>query len=184
MQAGRDAAVQVLGLSSTFTLSMVMAALSFTFLGIFALILAKQLRTAFKTHQEAQQRITDTKRLYEETVQRGRQDPLLKKLLNKDIFEEDMKSRSDEPQNAVAYMSMDIQGFKAVNDRISHKAGDEGLHWYEDLLLQVAKEAETFGRLECKLYRTGGEDRTLMICACGVVWCEDNKSFLYQDELC
>ena len=138
---------------------MVMAALSFTFLGIFALILANQLRAAFKTHYEAQRRIKDTERLYEETVQRGRQDPLLKKLLNKGVFEEDLKSRANEPKNAVAYMSMDIQGFKAVNDRISHEAGDAGLRWYEDLLLRLAKEEEAFGLLECKLYRTGGEDR-------------------------
>ena len=97
-----------------------MAALSFTFLGVFALILANQLRAAFKAHQEAQQRIKDAKRLHEDTVQRGRQDPLLKKLSNKGTFEEDLISRADEPQNAVAYMSMDIQGFKVYTQTRTH----------------------------------------------------------------
>ena len=42
-----------------------------------------------------------------------------------------------------AFFSIDIQGFKGVNDTIDHVAGDGALHHYAALLSSVVKEAST-----------------------------------------
>ena len=147
-----------MGYSSTFDLSMLMLAIGSSLLFIFAFILIKRVRGDVKKERESQRRVDELSHAYEETVALGRRDVLLTQLLNKRIFEEDRVQLAKQAMHNVAYMSMDIQGFKAVNDRISHEAGDKGLHRYEELLVRVASdEALQQGISDCRTYRTGGE---------------------------
>ena len=113
VQAGKDTAISIMGYESRFTMSMIMLVIGFFILGAFALVLAKRVRDTFKTEKETKKRFSEVSCAYEESVLRAQRDPLLNKLLNKAVFEEDLKSRSKQPENSGAYMSMDIQGFKA-----------------------------------------------------------------------
>jgi len=58
------------------------------------------------------------------------------------------------------YISCDIQGFKAVNDRIDHTAGDNALVWYGALMKMVcAKTNRQHKKLfEAMPFRTGGDE--------------------------
>ena len=84
----------------------------------------------------------------------------LTKLLNKGAFLGDvakLEARGIEP----AFFSIDIQGFKGVNDTIDHVAGDGALHYYAALLSSVVKEAST-DELKGVVYRTGGDELSVI----------------------
>ena len=84
----------------------------------------------------------------------------LTKLLNKGTFLGDvakLEARGIEP----AFFSIDIQGFKGVNDTINHLAGDGALRYYATLLSSVVKEAST-EEMEGVVYRTGGDELSVI----------------------
>jgi len=58
------------------------------------------------------------------------------------------------------YISCDIQGFKAVNDRIDHTAGDDALMWYGALMKQICAQTNTQHKrlFEAMPFRTGGDE--------------------------
>jgi len=84
----------------------------------------------------------------------------LTKLLNKGAFLDDvakLEARGIDP----AFFSIDIQGFKGVNDTIDHVAGDGALHYYAALLSSVVKEAST-EEMKGVVYRTGGDELSVI----------------------
>jgi len=62
----------------------------------------------------------------------------------------------------IVYISMDIQGFKAVNDNIDHTAGDDALYWYGK---QLSATCVTWSRhgLVTRPYRTGGDELAVIV---------------------
>ena len=55
----------------------------------------------------------------------------------------ELKQQGMEQSGSVLYWSIDIQGFKAVNDNISHEVGDEALAAYGQLLPRKIEECKT-----------------------------------------
>ena len=79
-------------------------------------------------------------------------------LYNKAYF---VEARANlDPSASYLFLSMDIQGFKAVNDNISHEKGDEALKWWGDTVKDKTKSPA-----HCKMtaYRPGG-DEIAIIC--------------------
>ena len=186
-------AADITGINSEnrFPLYMIMAATGISFLIVVVLAMANVTFNASKEEQKKQARFDELKQQYEQEVFQGRHDPLTS-LLNKRSFHDDLVRLAAMPETEVVYMSMDIQGFKAVNDRISHLAGDQGLSQYGELLTTMVAMASAFkhgsllagsvGRsrmgmnveramasgfvlCECKAYRTGGAVLMLASCA-------------------
>ena len=96
-------------------------------------------------------------------------------LLNKLRFKEDsadLREQSLEASGRVFYWSMDIQGFKAVNDNISHEVGDLALREYGRIVPAAIAKAASQGittprgspsGMTAQVYRTGG-DELAVIC--------------------
>lgn len=59
----------------------------------------------------------------------------------------------------VACLYFDVDGFKAINDRLGHTAGD-------DLLTEIASTAQQFAREKDPLIRMGGDEFVLLLPGC------------------
>ncbi|MDX8404186.1 MAG: DUF484 family protein [Mariprofundaceae bacterium] len=59
----------------------------------------------------------------------------------------------------VACLYFDVDGFKAINDRLGHTAGD-------DLLTEIASTAQQFARAKDPLIRMGGDEFILLLPGC------------------
>ena len=89
-------------------------------------------------------------------------------LLNKTAFKEaldeaqaKMKALPSKSDTWYLFLSMDIQGFKAVNDKINHVVGDTALHEWGKLVESVV--AKVVKHCKAVIYRVGG-DEIAIIC--------------------
>jgi diguanylate cyclase (GGDEF)-like protein len=79
----------------------------------------------------------------------SRTDPLTN-TLNRRGFEERLEAELTESTRTgqpLSLMLLDLDGFKAVNDRLGHAAGDELLSWVADRVAGVVRPRDCFGRL-------------------------------------
>lgn len=102
--------------------------------------------------------IDEEKRKEESLVKQSNTDELTS-CFNRRAYEEDVRSYMEElPEDYFVYVSMDVNGLKAVNDTLGHAAGDELLQGAAKCMLQC------FGNYG-RVYRTGGDEFVAMIFA-------------------
>ena len=65
-------------------------------------------------------------------------------------------SRAQAKLNKVAFVGIDLDGFKAVNDAYGHEAGD-------NLLVAVSRRLENVADEHCHVFRTGGDEFVMVI---------------------
>ncbi len=102
--------------------------------------------------------VTDKKNAEEKAVYLSMHDELTG-LLNRRALTSDLETSLDEAKSAIsrlALITLDLDGFKAVNDSYGHNAGD-------DLLITVAQRISNFLSESSQLYRTGGDEFVLTI---------------------
>ncbi|MFM2483074.1 diguanylate cyclase domain-containing protein [Celerinatantimonas sp. YJH-8] len=66
------------------------------------------------------------------------------------------RHRTDHPNQPLALFYLDLDGFKEVNDKINHRAGDQ-------LLCQLAQKLSQQTRLQEQIYRIGGDEFALVV---------------------
>ena len=76
-------------------------------------------------------------------------------LRNRRAFEEYLKV-AYESQRPFGLVYIDLDGFKSVNDRLGHEAGDKALQHVADVLRQAVREVDTAARL-------GGDEFALLL---------------------
>jgi diguanylate cyclase (GGDEF)-like protein/PAS domain S-box-containing protein len=95
------------------------------------------------------QDISERKRLEEHLRHLADHDPLTG-LRNRRLFEHDLRlqvARSQRYDEVAGLMVIDLDGFKAVNDRFGHKAGDETLKALARALTRRLRETDLIARL-------------------------------------
>jgi two-component system, cell cycle response regulator len=93
------------------------------------------------------------KRLQSDTEKRASTDPLTG-LLNRESLIRHLGSATAHVRRhggGFALAFVDLDGFKAINDRHGHEAGDA-------LLIEIARRAQAVGRANDYLYRLGGDE--------------------------
>ncbi|MBF0171283.1 MAG: diguanylate cyclase [Nitrospinae bacterium] len=93
--------------------------------------------------------ITGARMRAEELERRAYNDPLTG-LPNRHLFHDRLGmaiSRSNRSGNSFALMYLDLDGFKGVNDRGGHLAGDQTLQWVADRIAQSVRAEDTLARL-------------------------------------
>jgi diguanylate cyclase (GGDEF)-like protein len=103
-----------------------------------------------------QSRLTERQR--EELAELSRTDPLTG-CLNRRGFTERLDAelqRAERDGGEVALIQLDLNGFKAVNDRHGHAAGDELLRWVGSTLQALLRASDATGRL-------GGDEFALLL---------------------
>ncbi len=104
------------------------------------------------------QSIDEAKKQEERLINRSRTDELTG-LLNRRAYEEDIYERNDIPKkDDFVFMSLDVNGLKAINDTLGHAAGDELLVGAGQCMM---KSFRPYGQV----YRTGG-DEFIVILSC------------------
>lgn len=94
-------------------------------------------------------RIIENEKQKEETLIETSNTDELTGCLNRRAYEKDIRSLF--PSTEFAYVSMDVNGLKIVNDSLGHAAGDELLR---GAAYCIRKSFETYG----KVYRIGGDE--------------------------
>jgi len=100
----------------------------------------------------------EAERLRQELEHRAYHDPLTG-LRNRAAFDIDLRSQSERrrpPGDGLAVLFIDLDGFKAVNDRLGHESGDV-------LLEAVARRLESCVRPEDLVARLGGDEFTVLL---------------------
>ncbi len=69
------------------------------------------------------------------------------RVLYRDRLEQLLRMQARYPERAVAVLYLDLDGFKAVNDRLGHAAGDRVLERVADRLRSVVRHGDTAARL-------------------------------------
>jgi diguanylate cyclase (GGDEF)-like protein len=103
-----------------------------------------------------QSRLTERQR--DELAELSRTDPLTG-CLNRRGFAERLDAelqRAEREGGEVALIQLDLNGFKAVNDRHGHAAGDELLRWVGSTLQALLRGSDATGRL-------GGDEFALLL---------------------
>jgi diguanylate cyclase (GGDEF)-like protein/PAS domain S-box-containing protein len=102
--------------------------------------------------------VTERVKLREELEARAKFDMLTRCSNRASILEtlEEMMRRSRETGNGVAVVFVDLDGFKAINDRYGHAAGDEVLRLTAERLSAAIRGGDVVGRL--------GGDEFLIVC--------------------
>jgi diguanylate cyclase (GGDEF)-like protein len=106
--------------------------------------------------------ITDRKRAEESLKQLAYYDPLTR-LPNRMLLEDRFAMALAQAKRAgqmLAVMSLDLDGFKAINDRLGHAAGDALLQHVADRLSSAIRESDSLGRW-------GGDEFTLIVSPVG-----------------
>jgi diguanylate cyclase (GGDEF)-like protein len=94
----------------------------------------------------------------DELAELSRTDPLTG-CLNRRGFAERLDAelaRSEREGTEVALVQLDLNGFKQVNDRHGHAAGDELLRWVASTMKGLLRESDSIGRL-------GGDEFALLL---------------------
>lgn len=99
--------------------------------------------------------VTKSARLREELRVQAMHDPLTGCLNRSAVFEE-LERLLSAPANGLAVIYIDLDGFKAINDRLGHAAGDE-------VLIRFARRLQTLSRRHDLVARLGG-DEFLIVC--------------------
>ncbi|MCF7876218.1 diguanylate cyclase, partial [Candidatus Bipolaricaulota bacterium] len=97
-------------------------------------------------------------RLEEELRQQAIRDPLTE-LYNRRYFNETLKKevqKAERYDNPLAFLMLDVNRFKEINDRYSHRTGDEVLREVADLLEKNVRDADT-------VVRYGGDEFLVMM---------------------
>jgi diguanylate cyclase (GGDEF)-like protein len=103
-----------------------------------------------------QARLTESQR--EELTELSRTDPLTG-CLNRRGFSERLEmelQHAEREQAEVSVIQLDLNGFKEVNDRLGHAAGDELLRWVGSTLQALLRASDATGRL-------GGDEFALLL---------------------
>jgi diguanylate cyclase (GGDEF)-like protein len=103
-----------------------------------------------------QSRLTSRQR--DELAELSRTDPLTG-CLNRRGFSERLDAelqRAEREGGEIALIQLDLNGFKAVNDRHGHAAGDELLRWVASTLQALLRASDATGRL-------GGDEFALLL---------------------
>lgn len=104
------------------------------------------------------QDITERKVLEDRLEHLALHDPLTD-LPNRTLFLDRLKhalSRRDRPEESIAVLFLDLDGFKLVNDSFGHVVGDQ-------LLLKVASRLEACVRPQDTVARFGGDEFTVLL---------------------
>ena len=99
-----------------------------------------------------------TARQHDELAELSRTDPLTG-CLNRRGFSERLQTeleRAEREGGEVALIQLDLNGFKEVNDRHGHAAGDELLRWVGSTLQALLRSSDATGRL-------GGDEFALLL---------------------
>lgn len=99
--------------------------------------------------------ITDTKRLHDELRDRAHSDPLTG-LLNRAGLDERLDTAVSEGRAPLGLVFIDLDGFKQVNDRFGHTAGDA-------LLAAVAARLNHHSRQSDVVARLGGDEFVVLV---------------------
>jgi len=102
--------------------------------------------------------VIEAERLRQQLEHRAYHDPLTG-LRNRAAFDIDLRSQSERrrpPGDGLAVLFIDLDGFKAVNDRLGHESGDV-------LLGAVARRLESCVRPEDLVARLGGDEFTVLL---------------------
>ena len=109
--------------------------------------------------------ILDYEAVHREMAQQARTDPLTG-LLNRRAFLEEMKrhlSRLDRESQPGTLMFIDVDAFKAVNDRLGHAMGDAVLTCLADMLRRLVRPSDLIARLggdEFAVWLSGADHMT------------------------
>lgn len=82
-------------------------------------------------------------------AERANYDPLTG-LVNRALLRDRLDhalARASRARTLLAVLFLDLDGFKAINDRLGHDVGDETLKVFAGLLCRIARKAETVARL-------------------------------------
>ncbi|MEX0835013.1 MAG: GGDEF domain-containing protein, partial [Nitriliruptor sp.] len=106
-------------------------------------------------------------RTLDELRLRARQDPLTE-LGHHATFQEELRARlaATPPGHQVALLLVDVDNFKAINDRDGHRAGDRILREVSHALASVLRAGD-------QLYRIGGDEFTTVLEVGGLAEAED-----------
>ena len=102
--------------------------------------------------------ITQDKKVEEDLQDKAYHDPLTK-LPNRSLFEAQINNRINTAQNRktlLALLFLDLDGFKAINDRFGHEMGDT-------LLKALAQRLLALLRSDDDLYRIGGDEFVILL---------------------
>lgn len=102
--------------------------------------------------------VTERRRLEDELAHLAGHDPLTD-LPNRRLLLERLAAAlapTDGPQRSVAVLLLDLDGFKAVNDRLGHEAGDR-------LLIDVGMRLRAIVPAEGTVARLGGDEFTILL---------------------
>lgn len=108
-------------------------------------------------------RVIDEEKKQEEKLIRKAQTDELTGLLNRRAYEDDISFHRDIPEeDDFMYISIDVNGLKAINDTLGHVAGDELL---VGASLCMKRSLGSYG----KVYRTGGDEFV------AILFCDEQK---------
>lgn len=103
--------------------------------------------------------IDERKRGELQTQSLAQTDPLTG-LLNRTVFKEKVAGRIGQRKEGAMYalLMMDVDGFKLVNDRLGHMAGDQ-------LLIEIGQKLRSIVRKEDLICRIGGDEFMVFLCS-------------------
>lgn len=104
---------------------------------------------------------------------------VLTELWNRQYLEDSVNKESEKANGAGAFMIIDMDNFKSVNDNHGHVAGDRVLEQFAEVLKQFASEDDVVGRLggdEFAVFFRGAVDRAkLQEKITGIIRCIEEK---------
>lgn len=121
-------------------------------------LVERRTRELNESNRRLREEIDRHKQTQSELEHLARHDPLTQ-LPNRSLFTEHLRhslARAERRGEQTALLFIDLDGFKAVNDRYGHETGDQ-------LLLAVARRLSEITRSEDLVARIGGDEFTLVL---------------------